>query len=183
MKKTSGYLIALCFLLLLATSCKKDNEEVNENELITTIEVHATEQGTSSKKIFKWEDVDGAGGANPVMDDIILSPNKVYTVELQLLDKTKTPAANLTDDIRAESANHRFYFEPSSANISVGGLDNDAMGVPFGLRSTWTTTSASTGTMKITLRHYPEGNKQASDLVNNTRSSSDAEVTFNTRIQ
>jgi predicted secreted protein len=107
-------------------------------------------------------------------------------VTLQLLNKTANPVADITTEIAAEAASHRFYYEPSAgSNITVNNLNNDAAGVPLGITSTWTTTAAATGTMKITLRHYPGNppNKATADLVNSSKSSTDIEVTFDTRVQ
>jgi hypothetical protein len=67
----------------------------------------------------------------------------------------------------------------------VAGLDNDGNGVPLGITSTWTTGAVATGKTKITLRHYggtPPG-KAAGDLVSSSKSSTDIEVDFNTKIQ
>jgi hypothetical protein len=67
----------------------------------------------------------------------------------------------------------------------VSGLDNDANGVALGLSSNWVSGAAATGKIKITLRHYggnPPG-KAANDPVNSTKSSTDLEVEFNTKIQ
>ncbi|MGV3657714.1 MAG: hypothetical protein ACO1NX_07160, partial [Chitinophagaceae bacterium] len=126
------------------------------------------------------------GGANPVQDAIVLAANKTYNVSLQLLDKTKTPAANITTEVEEEGDAHRIYYEPSAgSNITVSGLNNDADGVPLGTTSTWTTGAAAAGTVKVTLRHYggnPPG-KQAADPVNSNKSATDIEVTFVTTVQ
>ena len=88
------------------------------------------------------------------------------------------------EEIEEESASHRFYFEPSAAsNITINGFDVDGNGVPLGLTSVWTTGSTGTGTVKITLRHYEDRGKETSDPVNSSKSSTDAEVTFNTIIE
>jgi hypothetical protein len=67
----------------------------------------------------------------------------------------------------------------------VSNLNNDGNGVPLGITSTWTTTAVATGTINVTLRHYPGNppNKAANDPVNSPKSSTDIEVSFNTRIQ
>jgi len=184
MKKTVRNLAIIAFASLTFTACSKDVEtEENDNELITTIELHVTETGTSTTGVFKFEDLDGDGGAAPVIDAITLSPNKTYNVELKVLDKSKTPAVTISEEILEEGDDHRFYFEPTGASITVNNLSNDANGLPLGLTSTWTTGAASTGKLKITLRHYESGGKALTDPVSSTKSSTDAEVEFNAAIQ
>ncbi|MBA2328296.1 MAG: hypothetical protein H0V91_01615, partial [Flavisolibacter sp.] len=97
-----------------------------------------------------------------------------------------SPVENITAEVAAEAASHRFYYQPSAgSNITVTNFNNDEAGIPLGLTSTWATGSAATGTIKITLRHYPGNppNKAADDTVTSTKSSTDIEVDFNTRVQ
>ncbi|MGN6435260.1 MAG: hypothetical protein ACTHMM_01955 [Agriterribacter sp.] len=171
---------------LLAVACKKESPkpEDNDNEIITTIELLFTEQGSNTSVTYKWEDLDGDGGNAPAIDEIKLAPNKVYNVQLSLWDKTKTPAENITEEVQEESDDHRFYFIPAAtSNITIGGLNNDKNGVPLGVTSQWTTTDAASGSVNIVLRHYPEGGKAADDLVTSSKSSTDADVTFTTKVE
>lgn len=184
MKITIKILVVAAILVLGSTSCKREKNipEENENEVVTTVEVHVTEQGTSNSQTFVWQDLEADG--DPVIDDITLGANKSYDVELVLLDKTKNPVVNATLEIEEENQDHRFYFEPAAASgVAVNGLDNDYAGIPLGIRSIWTTGSAATGEIKITLRHYPNGNKEASDPVTSGKSSTDAEVSFDLIVQ
>lgn len=178
--------MAAGFISMLAVACKKESPqpEDNDNEVITTVELRFTEQGTTNAVSYKWEDLDGDGGNAPVIDEITLSPNKKYDVQLSLWDKTKTPAENITEEVEEEAADHRFYFIPTAtSNITVNNLNNDGSGIPLGVTSQWTTTGAADGSVNIVLRHYPEGGKAADDLVTSSKSSTDADVTFNTTIE
>lgn len=185
MKSTLKPLLAIVAFALAITSCKKDVvEEENENEVITTVQLTFTPTGAGAPLTYKWEDLDGDGGAAPVIDMVTLAVNTTYNVQLLLLDKTKNPVDTTSNEVMEEAEDHRFYFEPSAgSNITVSNLDNDPNGVPVGLNSTWTTTTAATGTMKITLRHYENGGKAVADAVNDPKSSTDAEATFNTKVQ
>lgn len=184
MKNNLKPLLVIAALTFAITSCKKDKVEANNNEVLTTVQLNFTPAGGGTALSYKWEDLDGPGGANPVIDMITLAASKTYTVQVLLYDKTKTPVVVTSDEVRKEAVDHRFYFEPAAgSNITVSNLDSDPNGIPLGLMSTWTTGSAATGTMKITLRHYANGGKAASDLVSSTKSSTDAEVTFSTKVQ
>lgn len=169
------------------TACdKEDGIEENEEEVITTLQLTFAPADGTSPLVFKWEDLDGDGGANPTVDVIQLAANKTYNVTLQLLNKSVNPVENITTEVAAEGTSHRFYYTPSAgSNFAVTNLNNDADGNPLGITSTWTTTSAANGTVQITLRHYPGNppNKQAADAVNSSKSSTDIEVSFTTRVQ
>lgn len=176
-------LFAACVLF---AACEKDPEgEGNEEEVITTLQLTFTPTG-GNPATFQFDDPDGPGGANPVQNPIALAANTTYNVSLQLLDKTKTPVANITTEVEEEGDAHRIYFAPSAgSNITVSGLNNDADGVPLGTTSTWTTGATATGTVKVTLRHYagnPPG-KETADPVNSNKSATDIEVTFVTTVQ
>ena len=183
MKIALGILISCAVL----TSCKKDKaEEPNEVEVITTMRLTFVPVGGGATVTYQFDDADGPGGTAATQQEIVLAPSKTYGVTVQLLDKTKNPVSDVTIEVATEAAAHRFYYEPLAAsNITVSGLNNDAAGIPLGITSTWTTGAVATSRAKVTLRHYP-GNppgKAASDLVNSTKSESDIEVDFVTKIQ
>jgi hypothetical protein len=181
--------IALGILVFSAviTSCKKDKvEEPNDNEVITTMKLTFVPAGGGTTLTYQFDDADGPGGAAPTQQEIVLAPSKSYAVTVQLLDKTKTPVSDITLEVAAESDAHRFYYEPTAgSNITVSGLNNDGNGVPLGITSTWATGALATGKVKVTLRHYPgtPPGKLAGDPVNSSKSNTDIEVDFNTKIQ
>lgn len=184
MKKLALSLLTAC---VLVTSCKKDKaEEPNEEEVITTMKLTFVPVGGGATLTYQFDDPDGPGGTAPTQDEIVLAPAKTYNVTVQLLNKTETPAADITTEVQSEADAHRFYYEPSAgSNITVSGLDTDGNGIPLGITSTWTTGAVATGTLKVTLRHYggnPPG-KAIGDDVNSPKSSTDIEVTFNSKVQ
>lgn len=187
MKRNLTLFGAFLFISSLAlVSCKKDKVEGNDEEVITTLQLTFTPNGGGSTLTYKYDDPDGPGGANPTIDEIVLAPSTTYSVSLSLLNKTTNPVDNITTEIEAEADAHRFYYAVTpGTNIMVTGLDDDPNGVPLGLNCSWTTGPVATGKVKITLRHYPGNppNKEFADLVNSTKSGTDMEVEFNTRIQ
>ncbi len=173
--------------VLLVSSCKKDKgDEENEEEVITTMQLTFVPQGGGNTVTYKFDDPDGPGGAQPLKDQIRLAPNKRYNVAVQLLNKTVTPASDITLEVAAEPQSHRFYYQPAAAsNIIVSDLDNDGAGIPLGISSVWTTGAPASGSIKITLRHYPGNppNKAAGDGADSGKSSTDIDVDFTTSIQ
>ena len=173
--------ISACVLLagLMITGCKKEKGGENEEELITTIKVTLTAQG-STPQIFTWKDVDGPGGNAPQISEIVLAPNKTYACQLEFLDESKTPAEDITAEIVSEAVDHEIYYEPAGVNVAVSNLNKDSKNLPLGTTSTWTTTGVSNGSVKITLKHKP-GIKAAGDPV--TKGETDIEVSFTTKVQ
>lgn len=186
MKNIKKFLALVVLVTLIITSCNKNvnEEENNDNEVITTVELHFTQTLGGVPQVYKWEDLDGDGGANPVVQEINLAANKTYNVEILMLDKTKSPVDTISNEVLDEAIEHRFYFIPTAAsNIIVGNLTNDINGIPVGLGSVWSTGAAANGNINIVLRHYENGGKLAADLVNDTKSTTDADVTFTTKVQ
>lgn len=172
---------------LLFFSCKKEAlGEDNAEEVITTMVLTFTPQSGGNSLQYQFDDPDGPGGNDPVKEAIVLSPGTSYLVSLQLLNKTSNPVEDITLEVKEEAQAHRFYLEPSAnSNIVVSNLDNDDAGLPLGINSTWQTGAAATGTIKITLRHYPgyPPDKAAGDLVDSPKSSTDVEIEFDTKVQ
>ena len=156
-------LLALLLALPLAfTACKKDDEPEPEedNELITTVTYALTPTGgsTAPAATITWDDLDGAGGAAPVITGgpLALRANTTYTGTVTLLDKTKTPVANVTDEVAKEKEDHLFFYDPTPAGLlTVTRTDRDANSREVGLATRLVTTTAATGALKITLKHQP----------------------------
>jgi hypothetical protein len=183
MKKSMWkFLVPVAALGLVFASCEKEDEEENEEELITTVKLTFTEVGgAGTVSNFTFKDLDGDGGNPPSMfQDIVLAPNKQYNVAVTLTNEAVSPAEDITGEISAEANDHQFYYEPSGANVTVSNLNTDGAGLPLGLTSSWTTTTVSNGTVKITLKHKP-GIKAAGDPV--TKGDTDIELNWITRVQ
>lgn len=187
MKKQLFPLSLLLASGLLFSACNKENEgEGNEEEVITTMTLRFTPQGGGTVLEYDFDDPDGPGGTAATQDELVLAPNKTYDVAIVLLNKTTDPDEVITEEVEEEGEAHRFYIEPSAnSGISVTNLGTDADGLPLGITSTWTTGAPATGTVKVTLRHYPGNppNKAANDPVDSNKSSTDIEVNFTARTQ
>lgn len=158
--KTTKQKTILGFITLLGASvvlqsCKPENPTPDENEVITTLSVIAT--NGSNTEMFTFRDLDGASANLPVQFDTIrLTANKTYNVKLLLLDETKNPTDTLSNEIAEEADEHIFFFTSTpNALATVTITDYDSQNLPIGLLSTWHTGDVGTGTVKITLRHQP----------------------------
>lgn len=172
--------IILLGLVLTLGSCKKeDPAPEDENELITTVRLKFTENGTTTTQTFEWKDLDGDGGAAPTISSISLRPSRTYKLEVEFLDESKTPVENKTSEILREADEHLVVVTPSASSLfTYTATDKDSRNFPIGLAGTLVTGAASTGTIKVQLRHQPPVNGQPVKDGTATPGSDDANVTF-----
>ncbi|HEX9956477.1 MAG TPA: hypothetical protein VGA96_04460 [Fibrella sp.] len=160
-KKHIMYLVWLLAVssLLLLNGCKKatDPQPADENELITTVTLRFTEQGTSSTQSFTFQDKDGDGGAAPTkFDSVTLTANRSYSLTVEVLDESKTPVQTITDEIREQKDEHLFVFTANAATLLTYTYgDLDSRNFPIGLTGSVRTGVAGTGRLNVRLRHQP----------------------------
>ena len=166
------FLLALLTAGLFTTGCKDGGDDTVE-ENITKVEVHLT--GGGINKEFKWEDADGDGGNAPTIESLDILPNVVYTAHIHVYDG----ANEITSEIEDEKNDHLFTFTVTGANLTVGDLNLDGNGKPFGGDSKWTAGAASTGSVNIKLYHEPTDKTNAATPGGDV----DFDVTFPVKIQ
>ena len=171
-------------LLLSMVACKDTSVDVEEeNEIITTVKLNFTSGGTT--QTFVFNDPDGDGGNAPTkFDNISLKPNTSYTLTVELLDESKTPADNITNEVKTESDEHLFVFTPSPASLLTYTYgDKDPRNFPIGLTGTAQTGAAGTGKLKVQLRHQPPVNGKEVKDGTPAPGSDDVNLDFNISIQ
>lgn len=175
---------SICFLLLsiLVISCKKDETDdpapVNPGELITTVKLIFTD--TLSGSIIDtvgFYDPDGPGGNNPVIDSIIVQAGVPYHVRLLLLDESKNPPLNISDEIEEEGDSHLFNFSSTLLPISI--IDVDINGNPIGLLNLVQASGTGVGTLRVQLRHYDSPALKSS---NSSSYETDVDLEFGVRV-
>ncbi|SMB85553.1 hypothetical protein SAMN00120144_2837 [Hymenobacter roseosalivarius DSM 11622] len=159
-KSLLGLLVAAPFFV---ASCSKDSdpEPGDDNEQITTVRYVLTPTTGGNAVTVEYRDPDGDGAAAPTIGTLTLAPNTTYTGRLTLLDETKTPPENITEEIEDESDEHLFVFTPTGTNVTVTITDRDEKNLPVGLQTRVVTGAANatgtTGSLRVVLRHQPEG--------------------------
>ncbi len=193
MKNLKTSLVAFAAILLISSCSKKDDpikqpDPVNEEEVITTVRVVFTPVGGGGDVTLNYKDLDGDGpgvAVNTVTGTFAL--NKTYNGEVFVLNEAKTPASNISAEILAEAVDHQFFYQKTGTlpmftytPVATAANNFDTNGKPLGFRTTFVTTTAATGTLKVTLRH--QGNKSAANVANgditNATGATDFEVTF-----
>ena len=183
----NNLLFRLALLGLLAatplfSACNDDNDDPtpdDDNEQITTVMYTLTPSSGGNAVTVTYQDVDGDGGAAPTIGTLTLAANTTYTGALTLRDETKNPVVDTSAEILQEADEHLFVFEPAPTNlVTVTRTDRDRNNLEVGLQTRLVTTTAATGTLKITLRHQP-GTKNGTATPGDT----DVEVTFPTIVR
>lgn len=166
------------------SSCSDDDKAtpVNQEEVITTVEVTLTNGSNVVTLIQKDLDLDGPDA--PEITGGTLAANTTYTGIIRLLNETKTPVEVVSEEIEEsaqEKLEHQFFFGVNSGLLGTFAYsDVDANDNPIGLNFTFTTGNASTGNLSVTLRHLP--NKSAAGVssgdITNAGGSTDASASF-----
>lgn len=197
MNKTLG-LGLLFFSSTLALACGHSDDpfQGNESEVITTVELRFTQQG-STPVVATFNDPDGDGGEAPTVDGIELAPG-TYELTVHFENRLETPAEDITVEVADEAHVHQVFFTGSAvegpasdqpgAPLTHRYEDEDANALPIGLTNS-VTASIGNGDLVVTLRHLPpigdtliktgELSSQVRDLgFSNIGGSSDAQVSF-----
>jgi hypothetical protein len=126
----------------------------NEPEVFTTVQLTFTDTITNTNLTYKFKDIDGPGGNNPVIDTLKLDKNKTYILNVTLFDDTKNPVVNMTDEIKELGTEHQFFYENTAINFTY--LDFDSKSNPIGLKTRWKVNDVvQNNATKFTLKHQP----------------------------
>jgi hypothetical protein len=211
MENTSSTMKSKLTILLIVVSvtaftCKKKDPPapVSEPEVVTTMRITFTDSANQARMYF-FADPDGDGGnagffgPNQTMQSdslIVLDKKTLYNVELAFFDESKSPAVDLTGEIKEDGHEHMVFFgheantvqsaqpytvklNQSGVTIRYGDMDQGSPSRAVGLNTKWTTSdsTASSHPLRITLRHQPE--KDGTYAPGET----DVEVTFRLKVK
>ncbi|RAU84391.1 hypothetical protein [Pontibacter arcticus] len=148
-------------LTFTTAACSDDDPEpVEEQELITSMKIEFTPQGKSNTPITAtYSDNDGDGGQPPVVSNTLdLDPNVTYDVKISLADGSKSPALDMTPEVREEGDDHELFYEDvnNALGLVIEKTDRDSKGRTVGLTATIKTPALNkTGNLRVTLKHQP----------------------------
>lgn len=163
-----GSLALALFSVLAFSSCKKEEMIVSTpvagNEFMTTVKLRFENKNNPSDTTWAvWKDLtpDDQNAPDTSGAIINLDKSKTYKVSVKILDETKNPAVDITEDIRERGNFHFFTFFTTgsiSSNLTIVATDFDTNPTPFhiGLENEFTTgNNVSTGRLEGVLRHQP----------------------------
>lgn len=144
----------LLFSMFLMSCGPDDPEPVNEEEVITTVQVTLTPAGGGIPVTLKFVDPDGEHGSIAPLLTVsgTLKAATNYAAVVGFLNETVTPTEDISFEVEEESGDHLICFE-TSPNISIQYADTDAQGLPLGLRTSWLTGQAGPSEVTLSLRH------------------------------
>ena len=190
--KTINTIACVISFATLFISCSNENDAtpVNEEELITTITAVFTPEGGGSAVTLNSRDLDGDGPNAPVIT--ISGPftqNTTYNGVVAFTNESVSPAEDITAEIVAEAEDHQIFYQTTGSLpdfiYSTTAENVDANGKPIGLQTVFTTTTAATGVLKISLIHLP--NKTAAGVAagdpTNAGGNTDATEEFSVRVE
>lgn len=160
-------------------ACKdKDNDDDHddENELITTAKITFTHSVSGTAQTFTWSQPGGPGTAITV-DTIRLHPDSLYQAAVTLLDESKNPVSDITEEIKELQDEHQFFYTSGTGRLIISNLDKDSKNLPLGLNfSAQTSTNGNVnGTLKVVLKHYTSAAPKSTDP---QAGSTDLDITF-----
>ena len=82
----------------------------------------------------------------------------LYTGKVELLDETKTPAGDISAEVKKEANDHLFVYKQvveSPQIIKIDISDKDSKNLPVGLEFTFTALNKGTGKLNVVLKHQP----------------------------
>ncbi len=186
-KFNSLFLIRAALVVsFFVVGCSKDpanpSNPRNESETITTFKLRFVQEDDTTR-VFEaqWRDLDGQGPNPPTISGFSLPANKSFKGTVKVLDETKNPVVDLTEEIEKEDEDHQFFYIVSGANLTLAYDDEDSNGKPVGLKITATTAAPSSGTLRVILKH--EATKNTTISVPSTNGDTDLDIVLPVRIQ
>jgi hypothetical protein len=143
----------LLFSTLFIISCSKDTPEVvEEQELITTVELEFRAADETTQTI-RWQ-VDQTNNQT-----VSLKANTAYEVSISFFDESDpADVEDITEEVREEADEHQVFYEFSNVSVSYtsGDLDTlDSEGNPVFIHSIWNASATGSGIIRAYLIHEP----------------------------
>ena len=190
--KKQIFLLPVLMLSLVFTGCYDDDDHddhshpVNEQEVITTIEVTLTDGDNTY--VLTWEDLDGIDGPDEAVVTGGTMPAGTYSGDIQLYNKTVDPSDEeyvVTTEILEEDEEHQFFFNTiNGLDATVVYTDMDSEGNPIG-QQFGLTANVSSGGLNVVLLHEPDKNAAGvpdGDMTN-AFGDTDVDITFPITVQ
>lgn len=167
--KFSAVVLALPGLLIACPDVEKPDDNINAEEVITTVELTFTPAGGGAALVFNHADKENDG--DPVIDAITL-PVGAYAMGVRFLNELEDPAEDITVEVDEERDQHQVLVygsgvesaatgDNAAALATVVAADEDDNGFAVGLANTVDATTAGTAELKLMLRHLPPENGTA----------------------
>lgn len=184
-----AYLVVILLVVIMfSMGCENNDEdptpmEINRN--ITTLRYILDTPGDEPLVTFLYQDLDGMGGNEPLIQGGTLKGGTVYFGNIEVLDESTTPLVNFSDEINADKENHQFFFNLQGLDANINYADADNNRNPIGLFTAFLTGDPGMGTVTINLQRNLNkfGSGVADGSINNAGGTTDIQVTFPVTIE
>lgn len=151
--------------LIAACSDVEEHDHIDEQEVITTVNLTFTNLNDGSEALYTWADPENDG--DPTIDDISLVEGEAYSLSVAFFNALEEPAEEITGEVFDEGYEHQLFFtgsavvgpatgENADAIVEHSYADEDENGLPVGLENSITAIAFGAGELTVTLRHLPE---------------------------
>ena len=184
--KTVQFLSTAIFAYALIFSCSSDDPlPVEEEEVITTMNVTLIPQEGGSTVELRYFDLDGEGGDPPLIDNGVLVTGVTYNGSIVLLNETGEESEDVTEEVEMDSNNHQFFYTPSeSLDVTTFYENFDDNDHNLGTEFTLVAGAMGSGELTFTLIHEPnKPNTGLGDAEGEAGGTTDIEATFELSIQ
>lgn len=151
----------------------------HEHEAITTVVLKvANKADASDTATVRFLDVDGDGGAAPVLPGrLSMRSGATYAASLRFLDQSNpADVHDLNEEIGgSESDDHRVFWVSRRGSVVPTITDKDGGGLLLGLEADLVVGGSGADTLRVVLRHLP-GIKTPSSTI--TDGETDADIEF-----
>lgn len=171
-------------LLLALTGCgDSSTEPAGEQEIISRITLSLTPQGGGAAQSAIINDPDGLGPQAPQAQQgtLVLARNTTYTGTITFQNALKTPAEDITAEVRAEANEHRVFYTTTATGVTIATTDVDGSGRPLGLsftKAVGANAATGAGTVRVVLCHYGSTTKPAGATTCTADTDSDVAFSF-----
>jgi hypothetical protein len=147
----------------LATACGDSaTAPGGESELISRVSLTLTPSNGGAAITTYIDDSDGNGPTAPSaqVGALALTRGVTYTGSVKFENRLKTPAEDITAEVRSEANEHRVFYSVTGTGSTVTTTDVDGQNRPLGLAFTKALTAGATaGSMRVVLCHYDDAPK------------------------
>ena len=148
--------------------CKKDEQVVTPpipgEEYITTVKLRVENLATPNDTMWAtWKDLtpDDTNAPDTTLAILSVKKNNSYKLAVYILDETKSPAVDITPDIRERGNYHRFFLIPTSSIaskvvVTPTDYDSNSPALYIGLNNLVTISDTiASGKLEGILKHQP----------------------------
>ena len=170
--------IRFTLVVVICMSCGEDSapeEMEDDREGINILQLNF-ETPNEEPIVLRFEDLDGAGGNDPIIQSPALLPLTQYFVTAEVFRGT----TDLTTEISEESSIHQYFYAANIVDLVVTYGDRDGNGFPLGAFVAIRTGDVGQGSLAVSLMHRTDKDGEGVSEGNlfNAGGKTDIQVTF-----